>query len=46
MRRVLTAVTRLAQVEQHKLRSEDDGIGHENDELPRRRPAHVEERHA
>ena len=32
---VLTAVTRLASPEQHRPRREDDGIGHQNDELPR-----------
>ena len=39
MTRVLTAVRRLAQVEQHRPRREDDGIGHRNDELPSRQPA-------
>ena len=42
--RVLTGVTRLASAAQHRPRREDDGIGHENDELPRRKPAHVAER--
>ena len=44
MWRVLTAVTWLASVEQHRPRREDDGIGHENDGLPGRKPAHVAER--
>ena len=42
--RVLTAVTRLASVEQHSPRGEADRIGHQNDELPRGQPAHVAER--
>ena len=42
--RVLTAVTKLASAEQHRPRREDDGIRHENDEFPRRKPAHVAER--
>ena len=42
---LLTAVTKLAhQVEQHRPRREDDRIGHKNDELPRRKPAHVAKR--
>ena len=41
---VMTAVTRLASVAQHRPRREDDGIRHENDKLPGRNPAHVAER--
>ena len=44
MCRVLTAVTRLASAAQHRPRREDDGIQQENDEFPRRKPAHVTER--
>ena len=40
-RSVLTGVTRLAWVEQHRPRREGDGIGHKNDELLRHVPAHV-----
>ena len=39
-RSVLTDVTRLAWVEQHRPRREGDGIGHQNDELLRHVPAH------
>ena len=42
--RVLTAFTRLASAAQHRPRREDGGIGHKNDELPRRKPAHAAER--
>ena len=41
---VLTAVTRLASVEQHRPRSEADWIGHQNDELPRGQPTYAAER--
>ena len=41
---VLTDVTKLALVEQHRPRREGDGIGHQNDELLRRMPAHVAHR--
>ena len=44
MRRVLTAVTTLASVKQHRPRGEDDGIQHENDELLGRKRAHDAER--
>ena len=43
-RSVLTDVTRLAWVEQHRSRREGDGIGHQHDELPRGQPAHVAHR--
>ena len=43
-RSVLTDVTRLAWVEQHRPRREGDGIGHQNDELLRHVPAHVAHR--
>ena len=36
--------TRPAWAEQHGPRRGDDGVGHENDGLPRRKPAHVAER--
>ena len=42
--RVLTAITRLASVEQHGPWREDDGIGHEIDGLPGRKPARAAER--
>ena len=41
---LLTTVTRLAWVEQHRPRREADGIGHQNDELLRHEPAHVAHR--
>ena len=41
---VLTDVTRLAWVEQHRPRREGDGIGHQSDELLRHVPAHVAHR--
>ena len=44
MWRVMTAVTRLASVEQHRPWREDDGVGHENHGLLGRKPAHVAER--
>ena len=44
MWRVLTGVTGLASVEQHRPRCEDDGIRHEMDELPDRKAAHHAER--
>ena len=43
-RSVLTDVTRLALVEQHRPRHEADGIGHQNDELLRHVPADVAHR--
>ena len=42
--RVLTAVTKLATVEQHGPRREADRIGHQSHELPRGPPAHAAER--
>ena len=44
MWRVVTAGIKLASVEQHQPRSEDDGIRHEKDGLLNRKPAHVAER--
>ena len=41
---LLTTVARVALVEQHRPRREDDRIGHQNDELLRREPAHVADR--
>ena len=38
---MLTTVTRLAGVDQHRPRREVDGIGHQNDELLRHEPTHV-----
>ena len=41
---LFTAVTRLAYVEQHRPRREDDRVGHRDDELPRSQPAQAAER--
>ena len=41
---LLTTVTRLASAEKHRPRHEADRIGHQNDGLPGRKPAHVAER--
>ena len=41
---MVTTVARVALVEQRRPRREDDRIGHPNDELLRREPAHVADR--